>query len=590
VPVVATRAGAIPEVVGDAALLVDEPDDVDALAEALQRVLTTKLCAATWSHVVMPATAPSRGAGPSTSCSACTRRCSREGRRHRRPRVVGRYLTRHLDSLGIEVVSLDVDDNRPVDITDRAAVAARIVDESPDFVYHLAARSHVGASWTDGDALTDVNVGGTRAVVDACVAGGVARVLVVGSAEQYGTVDPDSLPVDERTPCRPISPYGKSKVAAEDVALDAHRTHALHVVCTRAFNHTGAGQSLAFLVPGLAARIAAAERDRTDEIVLGNGDPVRDFRRRARRRARLRVARRTGCAGRGLQRVLGTRGQGRRRRRASDRSGPPPAARRDRSGADATADVPVLVGDPTKLVTTTGWQPNTTSTTPRRRPRGGARLRRPDYRDSLVTSVGAPLGTCRASQPRSVRDGTRIVAQPVAGACTSRSSELGRPASTSARASSTGTSASSTPCSTRSGRRSRRAAARTASIRPMSRTQRVPLAGSPRCGSFHRARVCEQPTRIHCPVAQRARRPHGRHPAHEVVVGGFAHRERAAVSESREPHAAHVGPRVQRAHRSAKVVEPPVRGEVALRRAGAAEVERQHRPPRFVGDVVGEVG
>ena len=46
-------------------------------------------------------------------------------------------------------------------------------DLRPDVVYHLAARSHVGASWTDGDALTDVNVGGTRAVVDACVAADV---------------------------------------------------------------------------------------------------------------------------------------------------------------------------------------------------------------------------------------------------------------------------------------------------------------------------------------------------------------------------------------------------------------------------------
>ena len=43
---------------------------------------------------------------------------------------VGRYLTRHLDSLGVEVVSLDVDDNRPVDITDRDAVAARIAGDS----------------------------------------------------------------------------------------------------------------------------------------------------------------------------------------------------------------------------------------------------------------------------------------------------------------------------------------------------------------------------------------------------------------------------------------------------------------------------
>ena len=80
---------------------------------------------------------------------------------------VGRHLTRHLAAQGVDVVSLDVDDQEPVDVTDRDAVAHRITAESPDVVYHLAARSHVGASWTD-ERMTTVNVEGTRAVVDAC--------------------------------------------------------------------------------------------------------------------------------------------------------------------------------------------------------------------------------------------------------------------------------------------------------------------------------------------------------------------------------------------------------------------------------------
>jgi GDP-4-dehydro-6-deoxy-D-mannose reductase len=275
---------------------------------------------------------------------------------------VGRHLTQHLGALHVDVVSLDVDDTRPVDITDRDAVARRIAEESPDVVYHLAARSHVGASWTDGDALDAVNVGGTRAVVDACVAAGVGRVLVVGSAEQYGTVDPDALPVDEQTECRPLSPYGKSKVAAEAVALEAHRRHGLPVVCTRAFNHTGPGQSPAFLVPGLAARIAAAERVDphevgADEIALGNGDPVRDFsdvRDVVRAYALLATQGEPGevynvCSGRGV--------------RVGDVAARLVArARRPLRVVTATdlvraVDVPVLVGDPAKLQAATGWQP-----------------------------------------------------------------------------------------------------------------------------------------------------------------------------------------------------------------------------------------
>lgn len=274
---------------------------------------------------------------------------------------VGRYLTEHLTAQGVDVVSLDVGDEQGVDITDRDAVRRRIQDESPGVVYHLAARSHVGASWTD-DLLHDVNVGGTAAVVDACVAAGVPRVLVVGSAEQYGAVDVDGDAglLTERTPCRPLSPYGRSKVEAERVALAAHAEHGLGVVCTRAFNHTGPGQAPNFLVPGLAARISTAEREGADEITLGNGDPVRDFsdvRDVVRAYALLAEHGVPGevynvCSGRGV--------------RVGDVAAML-VARATRPLRIVTAtdlvravDVPVLVGDNTKLVTTTGWQPEHT--------------------------------------------------------------------------------------------------------------------------------------------------------------------------------------------------------------------------------------
>ena len=85
----------------------------------------------------------------------------------------------------------------PLDITDHDAVSARIAAEQPDVVYHLAARSHVGESWTRRRRVTRVNVDGTAAVLDACVRAGVGRVLVVGSAEQYGAVDARRLPIAE---------------------------------------------------------------------------------------------------------------------------------------------------------------------------------------------------------------------------------------------------------------------------------------------------------------------------------------------------------------------------------------------------------
>ena len=270
---------------------------------------------------------------------------------------VGRHLAAHLAARGDEVVELDLDGAGALDVTDHDAVVARVAAERPDALYHLAARSHVGESWAAGDALVRVNVGGTRAVVDACVRAGVRRLLVVGSAEQYGAVHDDELPISESTALRPITPYGETKAAAEQVALEAHREHGLGVVCARSFNHTGPGQPSAFLVPGLAARIAAAERSGADEIVLGNGDPVRDFSdvRDVVRAYALLVDHGTPgeaynvCSGRGVR-------VGDLAAELVARASRPLRLATD-GGLVRPVDVPVMVGDPAKLTAATGWSP-----------------------------------------------------------------------------------------------------------------------------------------------------------------------------------------------------------------------------------------
>jgi len=270
---------------------------------------------------------------------------------------VGRHLVAYLTMQGIEVVELDLASTPPFDITNPAVVERRILEERPQAVYHLAARSHVGESWRAGDELSRVNVDGTRAVVDACVRARVERVLIVGSAEEYGTVQGEQLPIRECTPLRPLTPYGTSKVAAEALALDAYREHGLGVVCVRAFNHTGPGQAPTFLVPGLAARIVAAELEERDEIALGNGDAVRDFtdvRDVVRAYALLTAHGAPGevynvCSGVGIRvRDLAAELVARSRR----------ALRMVTSEQLLRpADVPALVGDSTKLVDATRWSP-----------------------------------------------------------------------------------------------------------------------------------------------------------------------------------------------------------------------------------------
>jgi GDP-4-dehydro-6-deoxy-D-mannose reductase len=188
---------------------------------------------------------------------------------------VGQALVAHLESAGDEVIGID--HVTGPDITDPAGVRDVVGRHRPDAVYHLAAVTHIGASWDAPLDVFRVNAEGTLNVLSTCAGAGVGRVLVVGSADEYGAVRPEDLPLTEEAPLRPLTPYGASKVAADSLALQAFLGQGLPVIRVRAFNHTGATQSERFMIPGLARRIAAAERDGRKEVPVGSLQPVRDY-------------------------------------------------------------------------------------------------------------------------------------------------------------------------------------------------------------------------------------------------------------------------------------------------------------------------
>ena len=190
---------------------------------------------------------------------------------------VGRHLSAHLEAHGDEVHSIDRHGARPVDITDGPAVAAAVASLAPDAVYHLAGWADVGSSWRDPVATFRANAEGTLHVLQACIKAEVRRVLAVASADLYGVVRPEDLPLTESSRLQPTSPYGASKAAAEALAQQAFLGHGLEVIRVRPFNHLGPGQSEHFVAPALAARIARAERDGTDRIPVGNLSARRDL-------------------------------------------------------------------------------------------------------------------------------------------------------------------------------------------------------------------------------------------------------------------------------------------------------------------------
>jgi GDP-4-dehydro-6-deoxy-D-mannose reductase len=268
----------------------------------------------------------------------------------------GRYLVEHLAAAGDSVVAFE-DEGARVDVTDSAAVDAALGAAAPDVVYHLAASTHIGESWGAPAAVFRVNAEGTLNVLRACLRVGVGRVLVIGSADEYGAVGVEHLPITEDTPLRPRTPYGASKVAAEFLALQAFLGDELGTIRVRAFNHTGPGQAESYLVPGLARRIADVAHGRDSTISVGSLDAVRDFTdvRDVVRAYRLLVEK--GAPG-DVYNVCS--GQGSSVQEVADRlvnlSHVEVTLRID-AELVRPIEVPALVGDRRKLTATTGWQP-----------------------------------------------------------------------------------------------------------------------------------------------------------------------------------------------------------------------------------------
>lgn len=269
---------------------------------------------------------------------------------------VGTHLVRHLADQGDEVVEMErtVDG---IDIVDDARLTAAVASAAPEAVYHLAGASDVGGSWDAPRQTFLANAVGTFNVLEACRAAGAERVLVVSSADVYGRVTEAELPLDEDRPLQPVTPYAASKVATDALAQQAWLGYGLPVIRVRAFNHLGPGQSDRFVAPSLAARIARNERDGGDTVPIGNLTPLRDITdvRDVVRAYRLLVE--SGTAGEAYNVCSG-------RAVAVEELADTLLAMANRPMRLVTdptlqrpVEIPVLVGDSTRLTKATGWSP-----------------------------------------------------------------------------------------------------------------------------------------------------------------------------------------------------------------------------------------
>lgn len=161
-----------------------------------------------------------------------------------------------------------------------AEVASEILSQAnADYVFHLAAQAFVPLSWSDPWQTMENNIRSQLNILQIMVDSGVRpKVLVVGSADEYGMILPDELPVTEDTPLRPYSPYAVSKIAQDMLGYQYFVSHGLPIVRVRPFNHIGTRQSPAFVTSDFAKQIAEIEDGRREpRLLVGNLEAKRDF-------------------------------------------------------------------------------------------------------------------------------------------------------------------------------------------------------------------------------------------------------------------------------------------------------------------------
>ncbi len=281
---------------------------------------------------------------------------------------VGRHLAAYALDQGVRVYGLSLDDapvpgveGRQADLTLREDADDAVAAARPDLVFHLAgAVPRDGVHISPGDLIT-TNVLGTLRLLNAVEKSAPdSRTLVVSSAAVYGAVGPRDCPIGEETPLRPLTDYAASKAMQDLLAGQYARAHGIAVMRARTFNLTGPGERRDQVCATLARQVAEIEAGLSDpEITVRYLSTQRDF-------TDVRDAARAywGILDRGRQGVAYNvcSGQARPVRHVLQHllelaalSG---VRVTEREAEVRPGDVPVSVGDPSRLNDDTGWEPS----------------------------------------------------------------------------------------------------------------------------------------------------------------------------------------------------------------------------------------
>jgi len=145
------------------------------------------------------------------------------------------------------------------------------ISKDVDIIFHLAALIAIPYSYIAPDSYLDTNIKGTLNICQAAKENGNIRVIHTSTSEVYGTAQ--YVPIDEKHPMSPQSPYSASKIAADAMAMSYFNSFDLPVAIARPFNTYGPRQSARAVIPTIISQIANGMK----EIKLGDTSPTRDF-------------------------------------------------------------------------------------------------------------------------------------------------------------------------------------------------------------------------------------------------------------------------------------------------------------------------
>ncbi len=140
-----------------------------------------------------------------------------------------------------------------------------------DIIFHLAALISIPYSYIAPDSYIDTNIKGTLNICQAAKENSCERIIHTSTSEVYGTAQ--YVPIDEKHPLQPQSPYSASKIAADSMAMSFYNSFELPVTIARPFNAYGPRQSARAIIPTIITQIASGEKT----IKLGDLSPTRDL-------------------------------------------------------------------------------------------------------------------------------------------------------------------------------------------------------------------------------------------------------------------------------------------------------------------------